>query len=125
VSDTKVKGTVSLIHKIGPRMVMHERGRIHVTGSIADNMPGAYQLVYNSRKAFVNDFFVGLANEIKHTNVVISGLMPGGTDTNFFDRAGTEKTPVGEIASKADPAKSPGTVIGRCKKGRFKRPAAS
>ena len=105
VIDTNVKGTVSLVHKIGARMVLREKGRILVTGSIAGDMPGAYQLVYNSTKAFVNDFCTGLANEIKHTPVVISCLMPGVTDTQFFDRAGMEDTKAGNMANKADPEK--------------------
>jgi|TARA_R100000049_G_C1956684_1_gene113713 short-subunit dehydrogenase len=105
VIDTNIKGTVSLIHKIGARMVLRERGRILVTGSIAGDMPGAYQLVYNSTKAFVNDFCVGLANEIKHTDVVISCLMPGVTDTQFFERAGMEDTQAGQMDNKSDPAK--------------------
>ncbi|MBD58540.1 MAG: oxidoreductase [Citromicrobium sp.] len=105
VIDTNVKGTVSLVHKIGARMVLRDKGRILVTGSIAGDMPGAYQLVYNSTKAFVNDFCVGLANEIKHTPVVISCLMPGVTDTHFFERAGMEDTNAGKMDNKADPAK--------------------
>ncbi len=105
VIDTNVKGTVSLIHKIGAQMVLADRGRILATGSIAGDMPGAYQLVYNSTKAFVNDFCVGLSNELKGTQVVISCLMPGVTDTEFFDRAGMQDTNAGKSNSKADPAK--------------------
>ncbi|QWC57273.1 SDR family NAD(P)-dependent oxidoreductase [Erythrobacter sp. 3-20A1M] len=105
VIDTNVKGTVSLVHKIGAQMVLRDAGRILVTGSIAGDMPGAYQLVYNSTKAFVNDFCVGLANELKGTQVVVSCLMPGVTDTEFFDRAGMEDTAAGQSDSKADPAK--------------------
>lgn len=86
-------------------MVMRKRGRILVISSIADNMPGAYQLVYNSTKAFVNNFCVGLANEVKHTDFVISWLMPSVTDTNFFGHAGMENMLVGKMDSKADPAK--------------------
>ena len=105
VIDTNVKGTASLIHTIGGRMVLRDRGRILVTGSIAGDMPGAYQLVYNSTKAFVNDFCVGLANELKETSVVVSCLMPGVTHTQFFDRAGMKDTQAGEMKNKADPAK--------------------
>ena len=105
VIDTNVKGTVSLVHKIGGDMVLRDEGRILVTGSIAGDMPGAYQLVYNSTKAFVNDFCVGLANELKATDVVVSCLMPGVTDTHFFDRAGMEDTEAGQMKNKADPAK--------------------
>ncbi|MEW4448830.1 SDR family NAD(P)-dependent oxidoreductase [Qipengyuania sp. JC766] len=105
VIDTNIKGTVSLVHKIGAKMALRDKGRILLTGSIAGDMPGAYQLVYNSTKAFVNDFAVGLANEMKDTNVVISCLMPGVTDTLFFERAGMENTNAGEMDNKADPAK--------------------
>lgn len=105
VIDTNVKGTVSLIHRIGKPMVARNNGRILVTGSIAGDMPGAFQLVYNSSKAFVNDFCVGLANELKETEVVVSCLMPGVTDTNFFRRADMENTQAGKMDDKADPAK--------------------
>ncbi|MGB3377263.1 MAG: SDR family NAD(P)-dependent oxidoreductase [Allopontixanthobacter sediminis] len=105
VIDTNIVGTVSLIHQLGAQMVLRDRGRILVTGSIAGDLPGAYQLVYNSTKAFVNDFCVGLANELKATDVVISCLMPGVTDTDFFDRANMEDTAAGQSDSKADPAK--------------------
>ncbi|MEO1969864.1 MAG: SDR family NAD(P)-dependent oxidoreductase [Sphingomonadaceae bacterium] len=105
VIDTNVKGTISLIHKIGGQMEKRDRGRILVTGSIAGDMPGAFQLVYNSTKAFVNDFCVGLAEELEHSNVVVSCLMPGVTDTQFFKRAGMEDTSAGQSGNKADPAK--------------------
>ena len=74
------------------------------TGSIAGHMPGTFQLVYNSTKAFIDDFCIGLANELKETNVVITNLMPGPTDTDFFERADMEDTQVGQ-QDKADPAK--------------------
>ena len=105
VIDTNITGTVSLIHRIGSGMVLRDKGRILVTGSIAGDMPGAYQLVYNSTKAFINDFCVGLANELKSTSVVVTCLMPGVTDTQFFERAGMEDTRAGQMKDKADPAK--------------------
>jgi short-subunit dehydrogenase len=43
-------------------------------------------------------------NELKDTDVVITSLMPGPTDTNFFHRADMEDTRVGQ-GSKDDPAK--------------------
>lgn len=104
IIDTNVKGTVSLIHKIGGQMVQRDAGRILVTGSIAGDLPGAFQLIYNSTKAFIDDFCVGLANELKDGNVVVSCLLPGATETEFFDRAGMENTKVGQ-ADKADAAK--------------------
>ena len=102
--DTNIKGTVSLIHRMGKAMVARDRGRILVTGSIVSDMPGPFNLIYNSTKAFVVDFCVGLANELKESNVVITCLLPGATDTKFFDRAHMEDAPVAN-SNKADPAK--------------------
>jgi uncharacterized protein len=102
---TNVTGTCQLVHAIGRQMRARNRGRILVTGSIAGHIPGAFQLVYNSTKAFIDDFCVGLANELKETEVVVTCLQPGVTDTDFFERAGMMNTPVGKDDDKADPAK--------------------
>lgn len=105
VIHTNITGTVALIHKVGRAMRRRNAGRILVTGSIAGHIPGAFQLVYNSTKAFIDDFCAGLRNELKETNVIVTCLMPGVTDTQFFARAEMEDTPVGQSDSKADPAK--------------------
>ena len=105
VIHTNVTGTTWLIHQIGQRMRGRNAGRILVTGSIAGHIPGSFQLVYNSTKSYVDYFCFGLRNELKDTDVVITCLMPGVTDTEFFDRADMENTSVGESDSKADPAK--------------------
>ncbi|WP_240782055.1 SDR family NAD(P)-dependent oxidoreductase [Qipengyuania sediminis] len=104
VIHTNITGTVALIHRVGQDMRTRGAGRILVTGSIAGHLPGAFQLVYNSTKAFIDDFCVGLAEELKDTGVIITNLMPGATETEFFNRAGMADTRVGE-QSKADPAK--------------------
>ena len=70
--DTNITGTVSLIHKIGGTMRAADAGRILVTGSIVDDIPGPFNLVYNSTKAFVDDFCAGLSNELKDSDVVVS-----------------------------------------------------
>lgn len=104
VIDTNITGTVALIHAIGNRMRERGQGRILVTGSIVGSIPGPFNLVYNSTKAFIDDFCVGLSNELKDTEIVISCLLPGATDTPFFERADMEDTRIGQ-ADKADPAK--------------------
>jgi len=104
VIHTNITGTVALIHMVGQKMRARNSGRILVTGSIAGHMPGAFQLVYNSTKAFIDEFVVGLANELKETDVVITNLMPGPTDTEFFERAEMMDTRVGQ-QDKANPAK--------------------
>jgi short-subunit dehydrogenase len=104
VIDTNVVGTTHLIHAIGRQMRDRNEGRILVTGSIAGHIPGSFQLVYNSTKAYVDDFCNGLSNELKDTEVFVTCLEPGVTDTEFFKRADMLDTNAGQ-GSKADPAK--------------------
>jgi len=84
-------------------MVMRDDGRMLITSSIASTMPGSFQAVYNASKSFLQSFAQALQNELKDTNITITSLMPGPTDTNFFHRAGMEDTHVGQ-AQKDDPA---------------------
>ena len=108
VIHTNITGTVALIHLVGKRMRTRNVGRILVTGSIAGHLPGAFQLVYNSTKSFIDDFCVGLANELKETDLTVTCLMPGVTNTDFFERGDLMDTNAGEQAAQgkgADPAK--------------------
>ena len=105
VIDLNISATVSQIHVIGRRMREAGRGRILVTGSIAGFMPGSFQAVYNGTKAFLDSFAYALRNELTGTGVTVTCLMPGPTDTAFFERADMLDTPVGSDDGKADPAK--------------------
>ena len=104
VIDTNITGTIYLIQKVGKEMRTRNAGRILITGSIAGFMPGSFQAVYNGTKAFIDSFSFALRNELKDTNVTVTCLMPGATDTEFFERAGMEDTKVGQ-QEKDDPAK--------------------
>ena len=84
-------------------MVARDEGRILFTSSIASTMPGAYQAVYNASKTFVQSFALALREELKDTDVTITSLMPGPTDTEFFERAEMLDTKVG-AGDKDDPA---------------------
>lgn len=103
VIDTNVTGTIYLIHQVGRRMRSLGRGRILITGSIAGYMPGSFHAVYNGTKAFIDSFAYALRNELKDTGVTVTCLMPGVTDTKFFERAGLTDTKVG-TDPKDDPA---------------------
>ncbi len=104
VIDTNITGTLYLIHRIGNQMRARGIGRILITGSIAGFMPGAFQAVYNGTKAFIDSFSWALRNELKDTGVTVTCLMPGPTDTEFFERAGLMDTKVGQDQHKSDPA---------------------
>ncbi len=103
VIDTNITGTVYLIQKVGRDMRARRAGRILITGSIAGFLPGAFQAVYNASKAFIDSFAFALRNELKDSGVTVTCLMPGATETDFFERAGMQDTKVGS-STKDDPA---------------------
>jgi short-subunit dehydrogenase len=103
VVDTNVTGTIYLIQQIGRGMRDRGAGRILVTGSIAGFMPGTFQAVYNGTKAFIDSFAFALRAELKDSGVTVTCLMPGATDTDFFERADMTDTKVGQDP-KDDPA---------------------
>jgi short-subunit dehydrogenase len=103
VLDTNITGTIYLIHQIARRMRERGAGKILITGSIAGFMPGTYHAVYNGTKAFIDSFSYALRAELKDSGVTVTCLMPGVTDTEFFERAGLTDTKVGQD-KKDDPA---------------------
>lgn len=103
VVDTNVSGTLYLIHRIGREMRGRGRGRILITGSIAGFMPGTYQAVYNGTKALLDSFSFALRAELRDTGVSVTCLMPGATETDFFERADLLDTKIGQ-SRKDDPA---------------------
>ncbi len=104
VVNTNIIGTLYLIHLVGNDMRRARQGRILITGSIAGFMPGTFQAVYNGTKAFIDSFSWALRNELKDSGVTVTCLMPGATDTEFFQRADLMDTALGVSDSKMDPA---------------------
>lgn len=102
VLDTNVTGTIYLIQKIGRQMRDRRKGRILITGSIAGFSPGPFNAVYNASKAFIDSFSFAIREELKDANVSVTCLMPGATETEFFERAGLADTKLGQM-KKDDP----------------------
>jgi uncharacterized protein len=102
--DLNVRSTVHLCKLVVQDMVARDEGRILFTSSIASTMPGSFQAVYNASKSFVQSFALALRNELKDTGITVTSLMPGPTDTEFFERAEMLDTPIGE-SGKDDPEK--------------------
>lgn len=103
IVDTNITGTLYLLHKVGDDMRRRGDGRILITGSIAGFMPGTYQAVYNGTKAFLYSFAVALRHELKGSGVSVTCLMPGATETAFFERADMLDTKLNQ-SKKDDPA---------------------
>jgi short-subunit dehydrogenase len=102
VIDTNITGTIYLIQKVSRDMRARGQGRVLITGSVAGYTPGTYNAVYNASKAFVDSFSFALREELKDSGVTVTCLMPGATETEFFERAGMEDTKIGQ-SKKDDP----------------------
>lgn len=102
VIDTNITGTIYLAQKVGKDMRERGQGRILFTGSIAGFTPGTFNAAYNGTKAFIDSFSFALRNELKDTGVTVTCLMPGATETKFFERAGMTDTKIGQ-SEKDDP----------------------
>ena len=103
VIDTNITGTIYLIQRVAADMVEFGQGRIMITGSVAGFIPGTYTAVYNGTKAFIDSFAFALRAELDDTGVTVTCLMPGATETEFFERADMMDTKVG-TEEKDDPA---------------------
>jgi short-subunit dehydrogenase len=95
VVDLNVRSTVHLAKHVVRDMVQRGEGRILLTSSIAATIPGPFQAVYNASKSFVQSFALALRAELKDTGVTVTSLMPGPTETEFFERADMTDTMIG------------------------------
>jgi short-subunit dehydrogenase len=85
--DLNVRSTVQVAERVLREIVARGEGRVLFTSSIASTMPGSFQAVYNASKSFVQCFGLALREELKDSVVSITLLMPGPTETEFFERA--------------------------------------
>lgn len=86
-------------------MTQRNEGKILFLASIASEVPGPWQAVYHGTKAFVLSFAEGLRSELKDTNITVTALLPGATDTDFFNKAGMQNSKiVQDPSSLSDPA---------------------
>lgn len=103
IIQLNINSVVILTKLILQDMVQRNSGKILQVASMASKTPSPLLSVYAGTKAFVYNFTMGLINEIKDTNVTMTLLMPGPTDTDFFHKAGAEQTVVYLEADLADP----------------------
>lgn len=73
-------------------MKARNEGKILNLGSVVSFMPSPLMAVYGATKAYVLSFSEALANELKDTNITVTALCPGASNTYFFKRADAEHT---------------------------------
>jgi uncharacterized protein len=104
IVDLNCASTVALAKPVLQDMVRRGEGRVLFTSSVASQAPEPFQAVYAASKAFVQSFALGVREELTDSGVTVTALLPGPTDTEFFDRGDLTDTKLGASDSKDDPA---------------------
>ncbi|MEZ5016964.1 MAG: SDR family oxidoreductase [Flavipsychrobacter sp.] len=75
-----------------PDMVQRNSGKILNVSSTASLVAGPLQAVYYATKAYVTSFSNAIAEELHDTNITVTALLPGATETQFGSVSGMDKT---------------------------------
>ena len=86
-----------------PEFVKRNSGKVLNVSSTASFLPGPLQAVYDATKSYVTFFSNAIAEELYDTNITVTTLMPGATDTEFARVSGMDKT---DIFNKTASARS-------------------
>lgn len=75
-----------------PPMLKRKEGKILNVASTASFQAGPGHSIYYASKAFVLSFSEAIAEELRKTGITVTALCPGPTESNFSERAGTNKS---------------------------------
>lgn len=81
-----------LMHLFLPEMIKRRSGRILNISSAVALVPGPLQAVYFASKAYVTSLSDAIAEELRDTNITVTTLMPGATESEFAKVSGMDKT---------------------------------
>lgn len=98
-----VVNQVHLVKLVLRDMVARGEGRILITSSLVALSPGPFMAIYAATKAFMRSFGLAIRNELKDEPITVTVLMPGATDTDFWEHANMEDTSIAQ-GSQDDPA---------------------
>lgn len=87
IIELNVISSITLTKLFLKDMLAKNEGKILNVGSLAGEAPGPYQSVYHGTKAFINSWTAAIRNELKESNITVTALLPGATDTDFFNEA--------------------------------------
>lgn len=90
--DLNIKSLTHLTKLFLPGMIAKNGGGVLNVASTAAFQPGPLMAVYYATKAYVLSFTEALANELKGTNINITALCPGPTETGFSNRANLQES---------------------------------
>lgn len=69
-------------------------GKILNLASIASKSPGPWHSVYHGTKAFVLSWSEAIREELLYSGITVTALLPGPTDTDFFNKAGMNESKI-------------------------------
>lgn len=75
-----------------PDFVKRNEGKILNVSSTASLSPGPLQAVYYATKAYVTSFSNAISEELYDTNITVTALLPGVTESEFGKVSGMDKT---------------------------------
>jgi uncharacterized protein len=104
IIDLNIASVVVLTKLFLKEMVSRRSGKIMNLSSIASKVPGPWQSVYHGTKAFIQSFTEAIRSEVKDSGVTITALLPGATDTDFFNKAGMNESKMVQESKLSDPA---------------------
>jgi uncharacterized protein len=100
-----ISSVVALTKLFVDKMIRRGSGKILNVASVVSKTPAPEFSVYAASKAFVLSFSEALAKELEETNITVTALMPGRTDTDFFYKADMTDTKEYQDHSLANPEK--------------------
>lgn len=105
--NLNITALTSLTRFFLPDFVKRNTGKILNVSSTASLMPGPLQAVYFATKAYVTSFSNAISEELHDTNISVTALLPGATETEFGKHSGMDKTELFEkTVSASDIAKA-------------------
>lgn len=80
-----VQAVMDLTHALLSPMIERRSGGLINVSSMTGFQPIPYAAMYSASKAFVTDFSMGLAEELRPYGIAVVTLCPGGTRTHFYE----------------------------------------
>jgi uncharacterized protein len=104
IIQLNVTALVALTKLFLDDMMKRKQGKILNLASVVSKTPAPEFSIYAASKAFVLSFSEALAHEVEGTNITVTALLPGRTDTDFFFKADMEDTKEFQDHELAHPA---------------------
>lgn len=90
VMDVNFYGTLYMCKSFLPHLLNRPEAHITNVSSMGGFLPVPLQSIYTASKAAVKMLTEGLHLELRHTNVGVTIVLPGGVDTNLVRNSGIE-----------------------------------